>query len=61
MSLILDALKKLDREKLSRRKGMPNLAAEVLQPDPTQSRKRTSIYLLAVSLTALQRPVLPMR
>jgi len=53
MSLILDALKKLDREKVSRRKGMPDLAAEVLRPDPAQSRKRTPMYILAVSLTAL--------
>jgi hypothetical protein len=53
MSLILDALKKLDREKASRRKGMPDLAAEVLRTDPAQSRKNTPMYLLAVSLTAL--------
>ncbi len=53
MSLILDALKKLDREKVSRWKGMPDLAAEVIRPDPAQSRKRTPVYLLVVSLTAL--------
>ena len=53
MSLILDALKKLDREKASRRKGMPDLAAEVLRTDPAQPRKRVRMYLLAVSLTAL--------
>jgi hypothetical protein len=53
MSLILDALKKLDREKASRRKGMPDLAVEVLRTDPAQSRKNTPMYLLAVSLTAL--------
>jgi general secretion pathway protein B len=53
MSLILDALKKLDREKLSRRKGMPDLAAEVLRPDPAQSPKRTPMYIFAVFLTAL--------
>lgn len=53
MSLILDALKKLDREKVSRRKGLPDLAAEVLRPDPARPRKRTPMYLLAVSLTAL--------
>jgi hypothetical protein len=53
MSLILDALKKLDREKASRRNGMPDLAVEVLRTDPAQSRKNTPLYLLAVSLTAL--------
>lgn len=53
MSLILDALKKLDREKVSRRTGMPDLAAEVLRPDPSLPRKRLPLYLLAVSLTAL--------
>ena len=53
MSLILDALKKLDREKVSRRTGMPDLAAEVLRPEPSLPRKRLPMYLLAVSLTAL--------
>jgi hypothetical protein len=53
MSLILDALKKLDREKASRRKGMPDLAAEVLRTDPAQPRKRVPMYLLAVFFTAL--------
>jgi general secretion pathway protein B len=53
MSLILDALKKLDREKVSRRTGMPDLAAEVLRAEPSLSRKKLPMYLLAVSLTAL--------
>lgn len=53
MSLILDALKKLDREKVSRRTGMPDLAAEILRPEPSLSRKKLPMYLLAVSLTAL--------
>ncbi len=53
MSLILDALKKLDREKASRRKGMPDLAAEILRTDPAQPRKRVPMYLLAVFFTAL--------
>jgi general secretion pathway protein B len=53
MSLILEALKKLDREKASRRTGMPDLAAEILRPEPALPRKRLPMYLLAVSLTAL--------
>lgn len=53
MSLILDALKKLDREKVSRRTGMPDLAAEILRSEPSLPRKRLPMYLLAVSLTAL--------
>ena len=53
MSLILDALKKLDRERASRRQGMPDLAAEVLRTDSAQPRKKVRMYLLAVSLTAL--------
>jgi len=53
MSLILDALKKLDREKISRRKGIPDLAAEVLRTYPDRPRKRVPMYLLALSLTAL--------
>ncbi len=53
MSLILDALKKLDREKVSRRTGMPDLAAEILRPESSLPRRRLPMYLLAVSLTAL--------
>jgi len=53
MSLILDALKKLDREKASRRTGMPDLAAEILRSEPSLPHKRLPMYLLAVSLTAL--------
>jgi general secretion pathway protein B len=52
MSLILDALKKLDREKSSRRNGMSNIAVEILRPDPTRPAKGIPIYLLVVALTA---------
>jgi len=53
MSLILDALKKLDREKSSRRKGAANIAAEILRPDPPRPQKRILLYFAAVSLTAV--------
>jgi general secretion pathway protein B len=53
MSLILDALKKLDREKSSRRKGTANIAAEILRPDPRLPRKRILLYFSAFSLTAV--------
>jgi hypothetical protein len=53
MSLILDALKKLDREKSSHRKGTANIAAEILRPDPRRPRERILLYFSAVSLTAV--------
>jgi general secretion pathway protein B len=53
MSLILDALKKLDREKLSRRAGTANIAVEILRPEPPRPVKRISLYFAAISLTAV--------
>jgi len=53
MSLILDALKKLDREKSSRRNGAVNIAAEILRPDLPLPRKRMWVYFTAVFLTAV--------
>ena len=53
MSLILDALKKLDREKSSRRNGTSNIAVEILRPDPTRPAKGIPLYLLVVALTAV--------
>ena len=53
MSVILDALKKLDREKLSRRGGMANIAAEILRPDPHRPVKRNSLYFAVISLTVV--------
>jgi general secretion pathway protein B len=53
MSVILDALKKLDREKLSRRGGMANIAVEILRPDPHHLVKRNSLYFAIISLTAI--------
>ena len=53
MSLILDALRKLDREKSSRRSGAANIAAEILRPDLPRPRKRMWVYFTAISLTAV--------
>ena len=53
MSIILDALKKLDREKLSRRGGMANIAVEILRPDPHRPVKGNSLYFAVISLTAV--------
>jgi general secretion pathway protein B len=53
MSLILDALKKLDREKSSRRNGAVNIAAEILRPDLPRPRKRMLVYFTALFLTAV--------
>ena len=50
MSVILDALKKLDREKSSRRAGVPNIAAEILRPDLPRPGKRILFCLAAVSI-----------
>jgi hypothetical protein len=46
MSVILEALKKLDREKASRRKEPPSIAVEILKPDLPASRKRFSLSLV---------------
>ena len=53
MSLILDALKKLDREKSSRRSGNANIAAEILRPSIPRSGKRIMLLFTAISLTAI--------
>jgi len=53
MSVILDALKKLDREKASRRHGTANIAAEILRPDLPRTPKRTPLLLAIVVFTAL--------
>ena len=56
MSLILDALKKLDREKAFIRKVTANIADEILKADPARPRKKFPLYfaggLLTVCLTA---------
>jgi general secretion pathway protein B len=53
MSLILDALRKLDREKSSRRNGAVNIAAEILRPDLPRPRKRMWVYFMPFFLTAV--------
>jgi general secretion pathway protein B len=53
MSLILDALKKLDREKSSRRNGTANIAVEILRSDLPRSGKRILIYCTAIFFTAV--------
>ena len=53
MSIILDALKKLDREKSSRRNGTADIALEILRPDQVRPRKRIPFYFAAIPLTAI--------
>lgn len=53
MSVILDALRKLDREKWSRRKGTANIAVEILRPDLTHPGKRIPVYIVTVAVAAM--------
>jgi len=53
MSVILDALRKLDREKSSRRKGTANIAVEILRPDLAHPRKRIPVYVVTVAVAAI--------
>jgi general secretion pathway protein B len=53
MSVILDALKKLDREKSSRRSGTANIAVEILRPDLPRPGKGIPFYAAVAFLTAL--------
>jgi general secretion pathway protein B len=53
MSLILDALRKLDREKSSRGSGVANIALEILRPDLPRRAKRRLLTLAAIFLTAI--------
>ena len=53
MSVILDALRKLDREKLSRRNGTANIAVEILRPDLDRPGKKVPLTIATVSLTAV--------
>ena len=50
MSVILDALRKLDRERSSRRSGAPNIAVEILRADFARPRKRIRLYFVAVPI-----------
>ena len=58
MSVILDALRKLDREKMSRRNAPANIAAEILRPDLTRRGKKIPVYITTVSLTAIAAVVI---
>jgi hypothetical protein len=53
MSVILDALRKLDREKLSRRNGTAPIAVEILKPDLSHPGRKIPLVLAAVFLTAI--------
>ena len=53
MSVILDALRKLDREKSSRRSHTANIAVEILRPDLPRPGKKVPLYIAAVPLTAI--------
>ena len=53
MSVILDALRKLDREKSSRRNGTAPIAVEILRPDLSHPGKKIPLYIAAISLTAM--------
>jgi len=50
MSVILDALKKLDREKSYRGNGTSNIAVEILIPDLPHPVKRIRLYFFMVAL-----------
>lgn len=53
MSVILEVLKKLDREKPSRKDHSPNIATEILRPDLPRAKRRIPLYLMIISLTAI--------
>ncbi len=53
MSLILDALKKLDRERSFRRNEPANISIEILRPDLPRTERRTQLYFIAIFVTAL--------
>jgi len=53
MSVILDALKKLDREKSSRRTGTADIALEILRPDLPRPGKRIPLYVAIAFLTCI--------
>jgi hypothetical protein len=58
MSVILDALKKLDREKSFRKNMAANIAVEILKPDLTRPVKRVPRYLVTIFLTAVAAAVI---
>jgi len=58
MSVILDALKKLDREKSFRKNMTANIAVEILKPDLPRPGKRFPHYFAAIFLTAMAAAVI---
>jgi uncharacterized membrane protein YgcG len=52
MSLILDALKKLEQEIAARKDGEMNVAAEILQPERPQPRNKKWTVLLIVAVVS---------
>jgi hypothetical protein len=58
MSVILDALKKLDREKSIRQHATANIAVEILTPDLPRLGNRFSRYFAPVFLTAIGAAVI---
>jgi general secretion pathway protein B len=53
MSVILDALRKLDREKSSRQSGTANISVEILKPDLPRPVNRVPLYVAIAFLAAL--------
>jgi general secretion pathway protein B len=53
MSVILDALRKLDREKSSRRNEPASIAVEILKPDLPSSRKKISLTIALGTFTIM--------
>jgi hypothetical protein len=58
MSVILDALKKLDREKSFRKNMTANIAVEILKPDLPRPGKRFPRYVATIFLTAMAAAVI---
>jgi hypothetical protein len=53
MSVILEVLKKLDREKPSRRDHSPNIATEILRPDAPRAKRRIPLHVMIICVTAM--------
>jgi len=53
MSVILDALKKLDREKSYRGNGSSNVVMDILRPDLSHPVKKIRLYFLVVTLAVV--------
>jgi hypothetical protein len=53
MSLILDALRKLDRERLSRRTEPANISIDILRPDLPRAGRSKQLYFAAIFITAV--------